>query len=384
MKVLFVVEGFTDIRFVAGLSEISNLSMLVPKGAYSTSGLDRRIEESGASVLVHPLSGGRLEYQMRCFQFLWKHAAEYDVILSQEMLRGSLNSCIAGRARRVPVVTYMAISPVEYFRCRRERKQIGPVPALAGEAMIRFLLAANGLLATRCIALGPYLLDLARAISPRAVPGLYYGIDTDIFRPAGPEERQALRVKLGLPLDRFLIVFSSRISHEKDPETVLRAAALARRDGLGLMLLNLGGGYREFLRLADTLNIPGINDWVIGRPAVHPITELSDYYRAADALAQASLAEGLGLSPLESLACGTPAVCTAVGGMRDHLVGYARLTRRRDPQDMAHQLAWIACHPSEAREQALRGREYVIREWSRDKAFGALKTILTEAACSGT
>jgi glycosyltransferase involved in cell wall biosynthesis len=39
---------------------------------------------------------------------------------------------------------------------------------------------------------------------------------------------------------------------------------------------------------------------------VHPITELADYMRAADALVQGSLEEGLGLSPLEALACEVP------------------------------------------------------------------------------
>jgi hypothetical protein len=32
--VLFVVEGFTDIRFVVGLSEICDLTMVVPARAY--------------------------------------------------------------------------------------------------------------------------------------------------------------------------------------------------------------------------------------------------------------------------------------------------------------------------------------------------------------
>jgi hypothetical protein len=36
---------------------------------------------------------------------------------------------------------------------------------------------------------------------------------------------------------------------------------------------------------------------------------------------------------------------------------------------MAEQFQWVAAHRSEASAQALRGREFVIREWSREKAF---------------
>ncbi len=146
-------------------------------------------------------------------------------------------------------------------------------------------------------------------------------MDTEFFRPAGPEERRALRARRDLPLDRFVIFLSSRISHEKDPETVLRATAIARSRGVDAVLLNLGGGYLDFLRLARELGLPDVEGWVLGRPAAHPMTEVADYFRAADVMALASLAEGAGFSTLEALACGTPVVATAVGGMAVILAG---------------------------------------------------------------
>jgi glycosyltransferase involved in cell wall biosynthesis len=208
-------------------------------------------------------------------------------------------------------------------------------------------------------------------------------VDVERFRPADAAERYALRRHLDLPIDKFLIILSSRISHEKDPETVLRAAALARQRGLDVALLNLGGGYRPFLALAGTLGLGDISPWVFGRPAVHPMKELADYLRAADALAQASLAEGLGLAPLEALACETPVVATAVGGMAAHLQGYAQLTPRRDPEAMADAFLAIARSPDAARAQARLGREYVCREWSRDKAFRDLAQVLEDVVAGG-
>jgi glycosyltransferase involved in cell wall biosynthesis len=372
-RVLFVVEGNTDIRFVSGLSAICNLTMIVPAREFRASGLDKRICERNLDLVVVEIPGSRLSFQLRSLKWLLRNIRSFDLVLAQEVLRGALNANVAGMFRRVPVITYMGIAPLEYFRCRYERGQISRLKSMLGEGLIRTLLEINGRLAARCLAMGPYLGTVAHRYCPRVEVGLYYGVDTESFRPANAIERQHLRDRLDLPADRFLVLFSSRISHEKDPETVLHAVAAARAQGLAPLLLNLGGGWREFLGLAQKLKLPQWEEWVIGRPAVHPMTEVFDYFRAADAVAMASLAEGAAYSTLEALACGTPLVATAVGGMAVQLNGFARLVPRRDARAMAEELLWIAANPPLARGQALHGREYVLREWSRGKAFGDLQ-----------
>jgi D-inositol-3-phosphate glycosyltransferase len=274
----------------------------------------------------------------------------------------------------------MGVAPVEYFRCRRERGQIGWLKWRLGDAVIRTLMALNGRLASRCLAMGPYLRDVATHYCPRSEVGLYYGVDTDFLRPADAAERAALRRKWRLPEDKFLIFFSSRISHEKDPETVLQATSLARRRGLDAVVLNLGGGYKDFLALARAMGFADADHWVLGGPAVHPMKEVADFFRAADVMALASLAEGAAYSTLEALASGTPVVATAVGGMAVQLKGYARLTPRRAADAMAEQFLWVAANPQPARSQALEGREYVKKEWDHRRAFDHLRRVLREVA----
>ncbi|HEU4691055.1 MAG TPA: hypothetical protein VFS23_21955, partial [Vicinamibacterales bacterium] len=208
LRVLFFVEGFTDIRFVVGLSEICDLTMAVPAHAYVESTLKDRVLSSGARVKVHEIEGDRLAFQATSLRYIWSVARGFDVILSQEVLRGSLNATIVGALRGVPVVTTMAISPVDYFRCRRERGQIGAVASWVGESLIRGLMAINGRLATRCLALGPHLCGVSSRICRRTEMGYYYGVDTDLFRPADEETRARLRRRLDLPRDRFLVLLA--------------------------------------------------------------------------------------------------------------------------------------------------------------------------------
>ena len=380
LRVLFLVEGYTDIRYVDGLARICDLTMAIPVRTYESSGLKQRLVDCGSPVAVHAIPGGRLGFQARSLAYLMREVQQFDVILAQEVTRGALSANLAGRMLGVPVLNTLMVAPIEYFRCRRERGQIAWWKYRLGDATIRGLMRVNGRLAAGWLALGPYLCKVARRCCPRVQNTHYYGVDVDYFQPADPAARRAARDALGLPGEAFLVLVASRVSHEKDPETALRAVARARSRGLGAVAVNLGGGYREFVALARRLGLADIEAWVLGRPAAHPMRELARYYQAADVLIQASLAEGLGLSPLEALACGVPVVASEVGGMAEVLPEYARMFPRGDDTAAAEQLAWVAANPSEARAQALRGRDFVGREWNSHLAFSGLQDALATAA----
>ena len=54
MRVLFFVEGFTDIRFVAGLSEICDLTLAVPARAFRESGVTATQALARPAPAAHP------------------------------------------------------------------------------------------------------------------------------------------------------------------------------------------------------------------------------------------------------------------------------------------------------------------------------------------
>jgi len=152
----------------------------------------------------------------------------------------------------------------------------------------------------------------------------------------------ALRHRFDLPTERFVILLSSRISHEKDPETVLRATALVRAKGLDAVLINLGGGYRQFLDLARELSLPEAERWVLWPSRGSPDGRI---WRTIFGRWTPSRRHR---SPKDSASQRSRRWRAArqwsrrrSGEWRLSLTGFARLTPRRDAEAMANEIHWI-------------------------------------------
>jgi len=128
---------------------------------------------------------------------------------------------------------------------------------------------------------------------------------------------------LGLPADAAVLLFVGRIQPLKAPDVLLRAVArlLAARPELAerLVVAVVGGLSGSGLTNPDSLKgltaQLGLSDLVrFTDPVPQPL--LADWYRAADLTVVPSYSESFGLVAIESQACGTPVVATAVGGLR--------------------------------------------------------------------
>jgi glycosyltransferase involved in cell wall biosynthesis len=310
VRVCFVVDSGTDVRLADSLAERTSLRVLarrLPSG--------REISQPNREAFDVELGpGGHLAFALFAMRRLVALRNQIDVVVVQGY--GPTAACVnvAGRLIGRPVLM-LVCSPVEaYYRCRR-RSSSGRRFSHLEYAAIRLFSVLNAWIGQGYVVLSPYLASVIRGHGARqpidVIP--VYGIDREIFRPS-TESKASIRVRLGLPADKPIVFFSSRVAPEKDAETVLRAVGLLADRGRPVHLLHLSGGHREFMALAASL---GVAQHVIAGDAVVPFAPLADHYCASDVCVQSSVEEGLGFSPLEALACGVPVVATAVGGLND-------------------------------------------------------------------
>jgi len=95
----------------------------------------------------------------------------------------------------------------------------------------------------------------------------------------------------------------------------------------------------------------------LGQVAHH---ELSDFYAAADVLVHMSSREGMPNVVLEAMACGTPVVAGAVGGIPEIISPpfHGRLLASRTPQALAEAVNELLRFPSDRSALRRRAEEF--------------------------
>ncbi|HET9508953.1 MAG TPA: glycosyltransferase family 1 protein [Gaiellaceae bacterium] len=154
-------------------------------------------------------------------------------------------------------------------------------------------------------------------LAPERVVVVPNGIDSRLTPGSRDAAEALLRQRRGLEAP-FVVAVGS-LEPRKGLDVLLDAAALAQGRGLPWQVVLAGAtAYRGEELAARARATPGCR--VLG-----PVDEdeLLALYRAADALVAPSLYEGFGLTPLEALACGTPAVIAGDSGGLVEVAGEA-------------------------------------------------------------
>lgn len=172
---------------------------------------------------------------------------------------------------------------------------------------IRRQLLASGLAARRLLAVSGTVKEAMVAIGLPAerIAVHYPAVDARLFRPG---DRRSDRARLGISGPLLLSV--GNLIPEKGHR--LAVEALARIEGATLIVAGSGPERPALLARARAL---GVEDR-LRLPGSLPHAMLPALFAAADVTIHPSFVEGFGNARLESLACGTPLVTTAVGDGR--------------------------------------------------------------------
>jgi D-inositol-3-phosphate glycosyltransferase len=128
-----------------------------------------------------------------------------------------------------------------------------------------------------------------------------------IFLPVrGDAERAAVLAPLGLP-EGLVALYVGSLSERKGADVFAAGLDLAANSGWSGLMIGDGA-----LAESITRDHPSVR-----RLPPTSQAEVADWMRAADVVVVPSRREPLGLAAVEALACGTPVVASAVGGLKE-------------------------------------------------------------------
>jgi glycosyltransferase involved in cell wall biosynthesis len=197
------------------------------------------------------------------------------------------------------------------------------------------------------------------------------GVDIARFQPPVPgKPRQGL-------------LFVGRLIEGKGVESLLQALQTLRSRGLRPMLTLVGSGPAEDALRSQVVRA-GLDDQVRFLGAL-PNAELPSHYQAAAALVFPSLLgkqgqqEGMGLVPLEALACGCPVIASALPAVTEivHHEETGLLFPPGDALALADCISTVLSAPEKAQAWAVTGRGRILSSHSWENAAAGYRDLYT-------
>jgi D-inositol-3-phosphate glycosyltransferase len=315
-------------------------------------------------------------------RFMRTDAVDYDLLHGNFWMSGWVGARLRVELRRPLVHIFHATGVTK--RRHQGAADSSPVERVHVE---RQIVAAADRLIAQCPCERDELIDDygADANKVAVIPS---AVNIDTYRPVARAE--ARRVA-GVGPDELVVVYVGRMLPRKDVRNVVRAMALLTAD-LPVTLLLVGGETREpdasatpeigeLQRLALELGIAERVRFVGKRQP----DELRYFYAAGDVAVTTPWYEPFGLTPLESMACGTPVIGSDVGGISYTIshgeTGY--LVPPRDPAALAQRLRALLTDTAARDRMGRAARARVEREFTWP-IVAARTAALYEQVCNRT
>lgn len=194
-----------------------------------------------------------------------------------------------------------------------------------------------------------------------------YGVSV---APGGERDPELVAFKRAGPLAGFL----GRMAEQKDPVTLVRAAASLHRRGALRGRVALVGNGELRAEVESEIERLGVGDVVRAFPFRRPVAR---YLRAFDLMVVPSLWESLPIGLLEAMACGLPALASRVAGIPEavHDGVNGRLVAPGDVEQLAAALAELLADPDRLGRWGQASRRIAEERFSVDRMVGEIAEV---------
>lgn len=194
------------------------------------------------------------------------------------------------------------------------------------------------------------------------------GMDENRFFPVRQADRNVLRERYGFQANDVLAL--GRMAANKGYDLLVQALpTILNLVPEARLVAAIGGedserdeaGVAELKDLAAELGVADKIQWV----SYVADEDLANYYRAASVFSLSSRYEPFGMVAIEAMACGTPTIITAHGGLFE-LIDFGRHALYADPNrplEFGAMLAFPMLYPSLAQELSVEGARFARRSF---------------------
>ena len=199
------------------------------------------------------------------------------------------------------------------------------------------------------------------------------GVDINKFKPIDERQKKALRFKLGIPQEEFLLFYAAEFNKNKNQQLLIKVINRLK-DELPLARLLLAGEgamLTECKKLASTLQVADRVHFLGFRK------DIDDLLQASDVAVGSSFREGLPVNIMEAMACGLPVIATKNRGHKELIKNGKNgwVIEQNDIEKFAGKILYLSNNKEVLKILGMNGRQDIAQQYSTSKVVAEKSAI---------
>ncbi|NMC35440.1 glycosyltransferase family 4 protein [Candidatus Beckwithbacteria bacterium] len=383
-------------KLAQGLKVLGHHTEIIAKGIYEHSD-QRGTQISPEGIVVHGVGAGIEDI----ISYLLKRRSDFDIVQWMEVFppipetpetyndKAEQQYLASILLRTLGINTYLSTATSGSITRRgvnqitwQSSKKHQPLNALLNCAMTGYI-GANSDIALEYSEAGLTKPQMNFEMVP-------FGVDDEHFKPCSKKEKQHIRTRLGIPIDKTVILFIGRFVQRKQPDVLIniwKTLPLDIQEKGYLVFIGGGAGqgqpdsiYNEVCIQIDNYNKQRITQGLgVGIHIFNkvPHDQMPTYIQACDSFFFPSTREGLPLVIPEVMACGKPVFASNIPGIREVIsdpeIGI--MFDPNNPKQIRDYLIDFISNPCKYASFGKTAREHVKRYWNWHSIASKLSNV---------